>query len=143
MSTVILRFFNVYGPRNENSPYSGVITKFLKQALNNEVLTVYGDGKQSRDFISVNDVVEALILSLKAKAADGETFNICTGLPISINGLVEAVRVATKRDLQVMHAPARTGEIKFSYGDPSKAAEEIKFNAKVSLQEGLKLLLKP
>lgn len=64
LSTVILRFFNVYGPRNENSPYSGVITKFLQQAVKNQVLTIYGDGKQSRDFIHVNDIVEALILGI-------------------------------------------------------------------------------
>jgi UDP-glucose 4-epimerase len=142
LSAVILRFFNVYGPRNEKSPYSGVITKFLQQAMKGEVLTVYGDGKQTRDFIYVKDIVEALILALKVKAMDGETFNICTGLPISINRLLEEVRIATGRDLHVSYAPARAGEIKFSYGDPSKAEERLKFIAKVSLQEGLKLLLK-
>jgi UDP-glucose 4-epimerase len=110
--------------------------------MKGEVLTVYGDGKQTRDFIYVKDIVEALILALKVKAMDGETFNICTGLPISINRLLEEVRIATGRDLHVSYAPARAGEIKFSYGDPSKAEERLKFIAKVSLQEGLKLLLK-
>jgi nucleoside-diphosphate-sugar epimerase len=142
LSTVMLRFFNVYGPRNEKSPYSGVIARFLQQAAKDEVLTIYGDGKQTRDFINVNDAVEALILALEAKEVDGEVFNVCTGTPISINNLVEAIQLATGRDLHVVHAPARAGEIRFSYGDPSKASKKLKFNAKVSLQEGLNLLLK-
>jgi UDP-glucose 4-epimerase len=142
LSTVILRFFNVYGPRNEKSPYSGVITKFLRQAVNGEVLTIYGDGKQTRDFIHINDIVDAIVLALEAKEVDGEAFNICTGLPTSINKLVETLHGVTERDLQVKHAPARGGEIKFSQGDPSKAAEKLKFTAKVSLQEGLNLLIK-
>jgi UDP-glucose 4-epimerase len=142
LSTVILRFFNVYGPRNEKSPYSGVITKFLRQAVNGEVLTIYGDGKQTRNFIHINDVVDAIVLALDAKEAEGEVFNVCTGRPISINKLVDAVRVATGRDLHVTYAPARRGEIKFSHGDPSKATEKLKFTAKVSLQEGLNLLIK-
>ena len=142
LSSVILRFFNVYGPKNEKSPYSGVITKFLRQALNSEVLTVYGDGKQTRDFIHINDVVDAVVLALEAKEVGGEAFNVCTGTPISINKLVEALHLATVRDLRVTYAPARWGEIKFSHGDPSKTAEKLKFTAKVSLQEGLKLLLK-
>ena len=107
MNTTILRLFNVYGPRNEKSPYSGVITKFLHQALKDETLTIFGDGEQTRDFINVNDIVEALVLALEAKEEAGETFNICTGMPISINKLIEEVQVATERDLQVIHAPAR------------------------------------
>ena len=142
LSTVMLRFFNVYGPRNEKSSYSGVITKFLQQAANDEVLTVYGDGKQTRDFINVGDVVEALILALEAKELYGEVFNVCTGTPISINNLVEAIHLATGRDLHVAHAPVRAGEIRFSYGDPSKASRKLKFNAKISLQKGLSSLLK-
>ena len=142
LSTVILRFFNVYGPRNEKNPYSGVITKFLDQALNGEVLTIYGDGKQTRDFIHVNDIVDAIVLALEAKGMDGEIFNVCTGSPTSISELVEALHGVVKQDLRVNHASPRTGEIKFSYGDPSKATEKLKFTAKVSLHEGLTLLLK-
>jgi len=142
LGTVILRFFNVYGPRNEKSPYSGVITKFLRQALNGEVLTMYGDGKQTRDFIHVNDIVNAIMLALDAKGVNGEIFNVCTGSPTSISKLVETLDGVMKQDLRVNYAPPRAGEIKFSYGDPSKAAEKLKFTAKVSLQEGLNLLFK-
>jgi len=142
LSTVVLRFFNVYGPRNEKSPYSGVISKFLRQALKGEVLTINGDGKQTRDFIHVNDITNAIVLALEAKGVDGEIFNVCTGSPTSISKLVETLHGVTKQDLRVNHVPPRAGEIKFSYGDPSKAAEKLKFTAKVRLQKGLNLLLK-
>ena len=75
---VALRFFNVDGPRIYNSPYSGVITKFLRKACDDEVLTVEGDGEQTRDFIHVNDVAEALVLALERKQLKGEVFNVCT-----------------------------------------------------------------
>ncbi len=141
LSTVVLRFFNVYGPRSEKSPYCGVITKFLQQANKGETLKIFGDGKQTRDFIHVKDIVEALILALEARGVDGETFNICTGIPTSINDLAKAVQVATQKDLPITHEPARQGEIKFSYGDPSKAEEKLHFKTKVSLSEGLSSLL--
>lgn len=141
LDIAILRFFNVYGPRNENSPYSGVITKFLKQALNNQGLTVFGDGEQSRDFIHVNDIVEALIHALESKKTDGEIFNICTGKPTTINHLIQTIRAVTGKELQVTYAPARPGEIKFSYGNPNKASKRLKFNAKVNLAEGLNQII--
>ena len=141
LSTVVLRFFNVYGPRSENSPYCGVITKFLKQANKGEAINIYGDGKQTRDFIHVKDIVEALILSLEAQEVDGETFNICTGIPTSINDLASSVQVATQKDLPITYSPARQGEIRFSYGNPIKAAEKLHFTAKVSLLEGLSSLV--
>jgi nucleoside-diphosphate-sugar epimerase len=141
LSTVVLRFFNVYGPRSENSPYCGVITKFIQQASRGEAIKIYGDGEQTRDFIYVKDIVEALILSLEAQEVDGETFNICTGIPTSIKDLARSVQVASQKDLPITYAPARQGEIRFSYGDPSKAAEKLHFTAKVSLLEGLSSLV--
>jgi UDP-glucose 4-epimerase len=141
LSTVVLRFFNVYGPRSENSPYSGVITKFLKQANKGDTINIYGDGEQTRDFIHVKDIVEALISALEAHEADGETFNVCTGIPTSINDLATAVQAATQKELPIVYAPARKGEIRYSYGDPSKAAEKLGFTAKVALLEGLSSLI--
>ncbi len=119
-----------------------MITKFLQQSSKEEPLTIYGDGEQTRDFICINDIVNALVLTLEAKDVDGEVFNICTGKPTSINQIVEAVHAVTGRAVRVKRAAARAGEIRFSYGDPAKAAVKLKFTAKVSLQEGLKLLLK-
>jgi UDP-glucose 4-epimerase len=141
LSTVVLRFFNVYGPRSENSPYCGVITKFLQQANKGEIINIYGDGKQTRDFINVKDIAEGLILALEANDVDGETFNICTGIPTSINDLARAVQVATQKDSPITHASARQGEIRYSYGDPAKAMEKLHFIAKVSLSEGLNSLI--
>ena len=140
LSTVILRFFNVYGPRNENSPYSGVITKFLRKALKDEILNIYGDGHQTRDFIHVSDIVAALISALETQVS-GETFNICTGTQTSINELVDVIRLALGKNLKAEHVSARPGEILFSYGDPSKAAEKLNFKSKVSLREGIDWLL--
>jgi UDP-glucose 4-epimerase len=141
INTVVLRFFNAYGPRNENSPYSGVITEFLKKALNDEPLRVEGDGKQTRDFIHVNDVTDALVQALENDGLKADVFNVCTGVPTSINGLADALREVTGRDLRITHAPPRAGDIRFIYGDPSKAAEKLKFKSKTSLQQGLRLLL--
>ncbi|MCW4009019.1 MAG: SDR family NAD(P)-dependent oxidoreductase [Candidatus Bathyarchaeota archaeon] len=135
-----LRFFNVYGPKNENSPYSGVITKFLRQATSDQVLTVEGDGEQTRDFIHVSDIAKALTLALEAKHLCSKVFNVCTGVPTSINGLVDALRTVTGKDLHVKYCPSRVGDIRFSYGDGSKAAEELGFTAHVNMLEGLRLL---
>lgn len=132
-----LRFFNVYGPKNENSPYSGVITKFIRKAKNGEALAVEGDGEQTRDFIHVNDIAQALVLALEAEEVGGDVFNICTGQPTSINNLVNALRVVTGQKLVATHGPPRVGDVRFSYGDASKASMRLGFKAKVSLQEGL------
>jgi UDP-glucose 4-epimerase len=86
IDTVALRFFNVYGPKNENSPYSGVITKFLRKAKNGEPLTVEGDGEQTRDFIHVSDIAAALALALEAKQVHADVFNVCTGKPQASTG---------------------------------------------------------
>ncbi len=143
LDTVRLRFFNVYGPRNENSPYSGVITKFLRKALVNEALTIEGDGEQNRDFIHVEDVVQALIAALEGRNLRGEAFNICTGRPTSVNGLAEIIRDVAKKELRITHNKPRIGDIRFSYGDPSKAASMLGFRAKIDLRDGIKLLTGP
>lgn len=141
LDTVRLRFFNVYGPRSGITEYSGVITKFLGRAVNGQDLIIYGDGEQTRDFIYVSDVVEALMRALKTDVK-GDVFNVCTGSPTTINKLVKTLRAVTERNLVVRHSAPRTGDILFSNGDPSKAAQKIGFKAKVSLKTGLELLLK-
>jgi UDP-glucose 4-epimerase len=142
LDAVALRFFNVYGPRNENSPYSGVITKFLRKACNNEVLTIEGDGEQTRDFIHVSDVAEALVLALERKQLQGEVFNICTGVPTSVNQLVNVLRSVTGKNLRVKHDSPRQGDIRESFGDPAKAMDKLGFKSKISLKKGLEMLLK-
>jgi UDP-glucose 4-epimerase len=140
LDTVILRCFNVYGLGQKNGAYSGVITRFLQNALKGEPLIVYGDGKQTRDFILVDDVVEATVLALENANSKGETFNVCTGKSTTINELVQIVKEVVKRDLKVIYDKPRKGDIKNNYGDPSKAEEILGFKAKISLREGLERL---
>jgi nucleoside-diphosphate-sugar epimerase len=137
LETVILRYFNVYGPGQRNSAYSGVITRFLENAFKGGPLTVYGDGCQTRDFIYVDDVIEATVLALEGDGLEGEIFNVCTGNPTSVNELVEVVRAIIGKDLKVVYDKPRKGDIRNNYGDPSKAKKNLRFKAKTSLKEGL------
>ncbi len=141
-SSIALRFFNVYGLRNEYSPYSGVITKFLRKIEQGEELVVEGDGEQTRDFIHVNDVVRAIILALEIGVPENEVFNVCTGVPTSINQLVDALKKVTGKKISVTHGPPRLGDIRSSYGNPSKAIEQLKFRSKIDLFHGLVQLYK-
>jgi len=138
LKTVILRYFNVYGPGQENNPYSGVIAKFLSNALSGAPIVIHGDGKQTRDFIYIDDVVEATILALESSDAVGQTFNICTGTPVSINELANIVKELIRKDLKITYDKPRKGDIRDNYGDPSKAFEILKFKAKNNLKEGIK-----
>jgi nucleoside-diphosphate-sugar epimerase len=137
LGTVVLRYFNVYGPGQRNSAYSGVITRFLENAFKGEPLTVYGDGCQTRDFIYVDDVIEATVLALEDDGVEGEIFNVCTGKPASVNELVEVVRAIVGKDFKVIYDKPRKGDIRNNYGDPSKAEKILGFKAKTSSKEGV------
>ena len=140
LETIVLRFFNIYGPRSENSPYSGVITKFLQKIIKGEALTIDGDGEQTRDFIHVSDIVKAVILALEHEGLKGEVFNVCTGVPTSINQLAATLKTVTGKNPNVKYGPARLGDIRSNYGDPAKAAENLGFRATVDLTKGLQML---
>ena len=140
LNTIILRPFNAYSPRSANSPHSGVITKLLKAAATNATFTIQGDGEQTRDFIHVNDVTQAITLALENQKTTGETLNVCTGKPTSINQLIHAVEKATGKDLTTKRSPPRKGDITNNYGDPNKAQKLLKFKAKTVLEEGLRQL---
>ena len=142
LETTVLRFFNIYGPRSENSPYSGVITKFLQKIVKNEVLTIDGDGEQTRDFIYVSDVVKAVVLALEHKGLKGEVFNVCTGVPTNINQLAATLKTITGKNPKIKYGPARLGDIRSNYGDPAKAVENLGFRATVDLTKGLQILFK-
>jgi len=137
LGTIMLRYFNVYGRRQQHNPYSGVIAKFLNNALVGDPLVVYGDGEQTRDFIYIDDVVDATMLALESGNLVDETFNICTGKPITINELAQIVKEVTGRSLQITYDKPRKGDLKNNYGDPSKAEEILGFKAKVALRKGL------
>lgn len=143
LNTVCLRYFNVYGPRQTYGPYSGVITIFINRLLKNEHPIIYGDGKQTRDFIYIQDIVEANMLVLTKKKAVGEVFNIATGTQTTITQLAAMLqRIMNKPDLKPIYTESRPGDIKHSYADITKAKKLLQYSPKVSLKNGLTKLVK-
>ncbi|MDF9746008.1 NAD-dependent epimerase/dehydratase family protein [Natrinema salsiterrestre] len=139
LETVALRYFNVYGPRQQG-PYSGVISTFLEQARASEPITVEGDGRQSRDFVHVSDVVRANLHAATTDAV-GEAYNIGTGQRTSILDLAETVRDATGSSSSIVHRAPRSGDIRHSGADTSKATRELGFEARVGLESGIRSLI--
>ncbi len=137
LRTTALRYFNVYGPRQVQNPYSGVITVFLQRLSTGKTLEVQGDGEQTRDFIYVSDVADANLKAASTKDASGQVFNIATGKPTSINQLAELLGKITGLNVAHKNLPSRQGDIRFSYAETKKAENILGFKAKVSFQEGL------
>ncbi|MGZ7109163.1 MAG: SDR family oxidoreductase [Methanobacterium sp.] len=136
LSTISLRYFNVFGPKQDpNSQYAAVIPIFINKILKNERPVIYGDGEQTRDFISVKNVVDANILAAESKETGA--FNIGLGKSTSINELFEIIRNITGKDIQPKHEKERQGDIKHSVADISKA-NLIEFNPDVDFKHDLK-----
>ena len=146
LETVSLRYFNVYGPRqtcNLEAQYGGVILLFLNRLLKNMGPIVYGDGEQTRDFVSVKDIVKANMLAMTAKDAVGEFFNVASGTRITINRLAEILKDSLgKKDIKSIYTDVRLGDAKHGYADISKAKKILGFSSGVSLEEGLDELVK-
>ena len=140
LNTVVLRFFNVYGPRQGMNDYSGVITRFIDLARNKSPLTIYGDGLQTRDFVNVVDIADAVLASIKSPVKN-EVFNVGSGKPTSINELAQTILLLAGADAEIRHVSCRSGDIRDSYADISKAKRLLGYEPKVSLKEGLKTLL--
>lgn len=139
IETVVLRYFNVYGPRqNPASPYSGVISIFMTKALLNEAAFIYGDGQQSRDFIYVQDVVNANLLAATAQSACGQVINIGSGRAVRINDLWQAICAISGRNITPAYEPKRPGDISESLADIERARALLDFNCEVPLETGLK-----
>jgi nucleoside-diphosphate-sugar epimerase len=142
LETVILRYFNIFGPRQDpSSAYSGVISIFVDKLSQGLAPIIFGNGQQTRDFVFVDDVVRANLLAAEAPKAAGEIFNIGTGRPISINQLFENLRHIFNRDLKPDYRPARTGDILHSYANPSRAKTVLGWQAQVDFEKGLKRLV--
>jgi len=141
--TVCLRCFNVYGSRQSfGSRYSGVITAFICRLLKGEPPIVHGDGKQTRDFVHVNDVVSANMLALESKKAVGGVFNIASGTATTVCELSEVLqRITNTERLKPIHAESRAGDIRHCSGDISKAEEVLGFYPKIGLEDGLSRLV--
>jgi len=137
LPVVALRYFNVYGPRQRpDSDYAAAIPIFVRHLVRGEPITIFGDGKQSRDFIFVKDVVRANLLAAESKAA-GEAFNICTGRETTLLDLLEELSGISSRQPEVSFGPVRAGDIYRSAGNPQKANSALGFRAETSLTEGL------
>jgi UDP-glucose 4-epimerase len=140
--TVGLRFFNVYGPRQDsNSPYSGVVSAFCRRAVGGERMEIRGDGQQFRDFVYVADAVNALHLAMEAVDHVPRVYNVCTGVGTTISDLGKIIAHMCERPFEPVHVDARPGDLKVSIGCPQKAASELGFKAQVPLRTGLVQLL--
>jgi len=140
-----LRFFNVYGPRQDaSSPYSGVISKFCANLADAQPHTVFGDGEQVRDFIFVADIIEGLLAARDYARTQGgaEVANLCTGHATSLLDLAHTLDLAADgTPTPINHEAERTGDIRMSLGDASKAANLLKWQACRSLRDGLAVML--
>ncbi len=137
-----MRFFNVFGPRQDpKSPYSGVISIFTDKILNEEEITIFGDGEQTRDFIYVEDVVRFLRSAMKNVSVSQDVFNVCRGESMSVNQLASALMSISSKTVDVQHCPARRGDIRTSIGSPACAARDLGIVAEISVTEGLRRLL--
>lgn len=136
--TVGLRFFNIYGPRQDgSSPYSGVISNFLMRARDGRPVTINGTGTQMRDFVHVSDAVRFLNAAMAHALPEATVFNVCSGRPISIRALAETIVELAGRAVEITHGPARSGDIEVSIGDPTRAAERLGLRAEIDLPQGL------
>jgi dTDP-glucose 4,6-dehydratase len=144
LETVSLRYFNVYGPRQfAGSSYNAVITAFISRVLNGQPPVIHGDGKQTRDFVHVDDVVSANMLALKNKNAVGEVFVIANGTAISVYELAKRLQKITNTErLKPIFAEPRVGDIKHCSADISKAEKLLGFRPKIRLEDGLSSLVK-
>ena len=134
IDATILRFFNVFGI-GQSLEYAGVITKFKENIQNNSSLVIFGDGIITRDFVHVDDVVDAIILAIPH--LKNSIYNIASGISTSISNLAETMIAISGKDIEIIYQPSRSGDILFSAADISLAKENLKFNPKISLKNGL------
>ncbi len=138
VQTVCLRYFNAYGPdQDPNGAYAAVIPKFISAILAKEMPTVYGDGEQSRDFVFVEDIVDANLRAAVSEKAIGQSLNIGSGRSVTLNEILAKLAGATGRAFAVDRQPARAGDIKHSRADIASAANLLEFSPKTTLEDGL------
>jgi nucleoside-diphosphate-sugar epimerase len=137
--TVTIRYFNVFGPRQDpGSPYSGVISLFATALLEKRQPIIYGDGGQTRDFTYVANVVDGVLRACEAPAAAGQVINVATGGRISLNNLLATMNRIVGTDITATYAPARDGDVRDSQADIGKAQALLGYQPLVQLEEGLR-----
>jgi UDP-glucose 4-epimerase len=136
--TVGLRFFNVYGPRQDpKSPYSGVISIFCERIAAGLPVCIFGDGQQTRDFVYIADVVKALLAGMASRPSDAPVFNVCTGVPTSVEALARLIAEVAGKRHNAIAQPPRAGEIRYSFGVPTLADTVLGIPGRVPLRVGL------
>ncbi len=134
-----LRYFNVYGPRQRpDSQYAAAVPIFIRCLLDNQPITIFGDGGQSRDLVNIHDVVHANLMVSEHPAAPGKIFNICTGIETRLLDLLDVLDELFPNAPRPVFMEPRIGDIYRSIGNPQKAADLIGFRAQVRLVDGLK-----
>ena len=138
LETVTLRYFNVFGPRQDpSSPYSGVISLFIRALCDGRQPTIYGDGGHTRDFTYVANVVDGVLRACTAQGASGEVINVATGGRISLNALFQTIRTLTGATVDPIYAEARAGDVRDSQADIDKAGRILGYRPLVTFEEGL------
>lgn len=139
LETVSLRYFNVFGPRQDpTSQYSGVLALFIPAVLQDRRPTIYGDGLQSRDFTFVKNVVQANLLACTAPGVGGEVFNVACGDRITVNSMLQQINKILGKDIAPLYTENRAGDIKHSQADITRAKEKLGYEPKISFEEGLR-----
>ncbi|MGV8176884.1 MAG: SDR family oxidoreductase [Candidatus Bilamarchaeaceae archaeon] len=139
LPVVCLRYFNVYGPRQDtDGAYASVIPRFISNAVRGKPLPLFGDGKQTRDFIFVDDVVDANLLAMFSGKADGKALNVASGSETAIIDLANSVLTLTRSKSKFEFQKDRPGDIKYSLASIALAKEMLGFRPKTSLEDGLK-----
>ncbi len=139
VETVSLRYFNVFGPRQDpNSEYSAVIPKFITLLLRGQRPTIFGDGYQSRDFTFVGDVVAGNLLAADAPHVSGRVFNVATGRQINLLEMLGLLNRLLKTKIEPIFAPSRAGDVRESLADITLARQHLQYEPQVQFEEGLR-----
>ncbi|MEX2264448.1 MAG: SDR family oxidoreductase [Bryobacteraceae bacterium] len=142
LETVSLRYFNVYGPRQDpSSPYSGVLSVFMKAILDRRPPTIFGDGEQTRDFTYVDDVVSLNLKAAEASGVTGKVFNAGNGGRISLNQAWALLQKLESTDIPAQYGQPRPGDVRDSQADTTRAVAELGHAPQFSFEEGLRLTL--
>jgi nucleoside-diphosphate-sugar epimerase len=138
LETVALRYFNVFGPRQDpRSEYAAAVPKFINELMAGERPTVFGDGEQSRDFAYVQNIIEANVLAMDAQGVAGQVFNVACGEAVTLNQLLDELRDLLDTDTEAEYVAPRPGDVRHSLADISRARMALGYEPSVHLREGL------
>jgi len=136
--SICLRYFNVFGPRQDpRSQYAAVLPIFISRMLDGRPPVIFGDGEQTRDFVFVQDVVQANILAAESEIGSGDVFNVASAERLSVNALVRLINDVMGKELSPVFAPPRPGDILHSWADIQKAGERLRFHPQILFRQGL------